>query len=159
MIQRRSLESPDPFDNSLPDSRGQQRIRHLSEARLLLVEGDATARRHTRAVLSALGLQRIIEAEDGLAALAMLQNRHLDVVLAAQESPGLSGVSLAKALKNDARLRHVPVLLMVTTATGALVQQAAEAGVREVLVKPYQPAVMARKLNQVLSLPTAEAPS
>ncbi|QQD16791.1 response regulator [Spongiibacter nanhainus] len=152
-MSRRGLQSPDPFDDALPGEERRRRASCLADARLLLVEGDAAARRNTREVLMALGLHRVIEAEDGLAALTMLQNRHLDVILAAQDSPGLSGLSLTRALRNDSRLSTVPVLLMVSSASAVLVRQAAELGVNSVLVWPYKPSVLEQKLSEALGLP------
>lgn len=152
MTSRRGLQTPDPFDDASPGHERRQRVSSLADARLLLVEGDAAARRNTREVLMSLGVNRVIEADDGLAALTMLQNRHLDVVMVAHDSPGLSGVSLTRALRNDSRLKSIPVLLMVSSANAALVHQAAEVGVTSVLVWPYQPAVLEHKLSDSLGL-------
>ncbi|MEW6277155.1 MAG: response regulator [Candidatus Eremiobacterota bacterium] len=77
---------------------------------LLLAEDDPAQSRLIALHLEALGF-RVIRAADGLEALEMLRDFHPDVVLTDVLMPGLDGLQLCHAIRSDAELASLPVVL------------------------------------------------
>ena len=81
---------------------------------VLLVDDDADMRLYLRSCLrvAALPLSRVIEAADGLDALRLVRSEAVDVVISDVGLPGLDGRRLTRAIRDDASLDHVSVLLI-----------------------------------------------
>jgi CheY-like chemotaxis protein len=96
------------------------------EARtVLLVDDDPDMRLYLRSCLRNLTspIDRVIEAADGLEALRLIRSETVALVISDMGIPGLDGRRLTRAIRDDAAMRHVSVLLISgeapTTATGA----------------------------------------
>lgn len=81
---------------------------------VLLVDDDADMRLYLRSCLRALSppFGRVIEAADGLEALRLIRSETVDVVITDIALPGLDGRRLTRAIRDDAALRHITVLLI-----------------------------------------------
>jgi two-component system phosphate regulon response regulator PhoB len=84
-----------------------------------------------------------LSCPDGESALALLRgDARFDVIVLDKRLPGLSGVEVLKALKADARLRDVPVIVVsasVSPGAGAAGLDAADLH----LAKPFHPRELA----------------
>jgi CheY-like chemotaxis protein len=80
----------------------------------LVVDDDPDMRGYLRSCLRGLGprVERVVEAADGLEALALVRSGVAQLVLADSAMPGLDGQALCRAIKGDPALRHVGVLLI-----------------------------------------------
>ena len=97
----------------------------------------------------------VVTAKDGLDAVEKLQEKVPDVVLLDVEMPRMDGYELATYMKNDARLKLVPII-MITSRTGEKHRQRAlEIGVERYLGKPYQEADLLRNVQETLRLTRA----
>ena len=88
----------------------------------------------------------LIKAEDGLAALAVLNKTLPDIILLDINLPGIDGLELARRFKADERLAPVP---LVATTAQVLVgdrERCLEAGCDDYLPKPLD----IRRLRQVI---------
>jgi CheY-like chemotaxis protein len=65
--------------------------------------------------------------------------------------PGMDGFALATALHLDVRTRHVPVIGLTAHWHSDVSSQAAEMGMRAVLLKPCSPAHLLAELQRVLT--------
>lgn len=81
---------------------------------VLLVDDDPDMRLYLRSCLkgSASPFARVIEAGDGLEALRLVRSGDVDLVICDVGLPGLDGLRLCRAIRKDAALRHVIVLLI-----------------------------------------------
>jgi chemosensory pili system protein ChpA (sensor histidine kinase/response regulator) len=83
--------------------------------------------------------QRLL-ARDGMDAVALLQDHVPDVILLDIEMPRMDGYEVAAHVRNDPRLKDVPII-MVTSRVGEKHRaRAIELGVDDYLGKPYQEA-------------------
>jgi CheY-like chemotaxis protein len=100
---------------------------------VLLVDDDADMRLYLRSCLRGLALpfDHVIEAADGLEALRLVRSGAVDVVISDVGLPGLDGRRLSRAIRDDAALRHVSVLLI--SGDGVLGESTADA----FLMKPF----------------------
>jgi len=116
---------------------------------VMVVDDSITMRKVTTRVLEREQLE-VVTAKDGMDALELLQERVPDVMLLDIEMPRMDGYELAAHMKNDARFRHVPII-MITSRTGEKHRQRAfEIGVERYIGKPYSEADLLRHVNEML---------
>ena len=84
------------------------------ERTVLLVDDDADMRLYLRSCLRSLDrpFDRVIEAADGLDALRLVRSVTVDLVITDVGLPGFDGLRLCRAIRDDAALRHIWVLLI-----------------------------------------------
>ncbi|HLJ39676.1 MAG TPA: Hpt domain-containing protein [Steroidobacteraceae bacterium] len=105
----------------------------------MVVDDSITVRRVTQRLLERNGM-RVITARDGMDAVALLQDNLPDVILLDIEMPRMDGYEVAAHVRNDPRLKDVPII-MVTSRVGEKHRaRAIELGVDDYLGKPYQEA-------------------
>ncbi|HLI18162.1 MAG TPA: Hpt domain-containing protein [Rhodanobacteraceae bacterium] len=116
---------------------------------VMVVDDSITMRKVTTRVLEREQLD-VVTAKDGVDALEKLQERIPDVMLLDIEMPRMDGFELATHMKNDARFRHVPII-MITSRTGEKHRERAfEIGVDRYLGKPYSEADLLRNVAEIL---------
>ena len=89
---------------------------NTSEMKFLVVDDFSTMRRIVRGLLKEMGCNNVDEAEDGAVALNMLRNCNYDFVVSDINMPNMNGFELLKAVKADAGLKHLPVLMVTAEA-------------------------------------------
>jgi two-component system, OmpR family, phosphate regulon response regulator PhoB len=92
---------------------------------------------------------RMVEAADGPAALALARQERPDMVVLDWMMPGLSGIEVATALRQDPTTASIPIML---TAKGQAADQARgqAAGVDAYLIKPFSPLELLETVQAVL---------
>jgi len=104
---------------------------------VMVVDDSITVRKVTTRLLARNDMDAIT-AKDGVDALAKLQEHIPDVMLLDIEMPRMDGFELATHIRNEPRLRDIPII-MITSRTGEKHRQRAmEIGVDRYLGKPYQ---------------------
>jgi chemosensory pili system protein ChpA (sensor histidine kinase/response regulator) len=105
----------------------------------MVVDDSITVRRVTQRLLERNGM-RVLTARDGMDAVTLLQSNVPDVILLDIEMPRMDGYEVAAHVRNDPRLKGVPII-MVTSRVGEKHRaRAIELGVDDYLGKPYQEA-------------------
>lgn len=100
----------------------------LAERTVLVVEDHEFQRRTIRQILSNLGVGSVLEAADGQAALAILDELHDgDVLVCDLDMPGMDGVELLRLVA----LRTGGPSIVIASGLSAEVLQAAETRARE----------------------------
>ncbi|EAR21382.1 Hpt domain-containing protein [Nitrococcus mobilis] len=93
----------------------------------------------------------VITAKDGVDAVAALQDVVPDAMLLDIEMPRMDGYELATHMRNDERLRAVPIIV-ITSRTGDKHRlKATEIGVDRYLGKPYQESELLAALHELLT--------
>jgi chemosensory pili system protein ChpA (sensor histidine kinase/response regulator) len=116
---------------------------------VMVVDDSITMRKVTTRVLERADFE-VLTAKDGLDALEKLQETVPDIMLLDIEMPRMDGYELATYMRNDSRLRKVPII-MITSRTGEKHRQRAfEIGVERYLGKPYQEEDLLRQVQEVL---------
>ncbi len=118
---------------------------------VMVVDDSITMRKVTTRVLERAEFE-VATAKDGLDALEKLQDLTPDLLLLDIEMPRMDGYELAIYMRNDARLREVPII-MITSRTGEKHRQRAlEIGVERYLGKPYQEDDLLRQVHETLEV-------
>ncbi|MGO4550647.1 response regulator [Lysobacter sp. 2RAF19] len=117
---------------------------------VMVVDDSVTMRKVTGRVLERHNFE-VATAKDGVDALEKLDERVPDLMLLDIEMPRMDGYELATAMKADARLRNVPII-MITSRTGEKHRQRAfDIGVERYLGKPYQEHELLRNVFELLA--------
>jgi two-component system chemotaxis response regulator CheY len=64
--------------------------------------------------------------------------------------PNLDGLAMLKEIRADARLTHLPVLMVTAESKKENIIAAAQAGASGYVVKPFTAATLDEKLNKIL---------
>jgi two-component system chemotaxis response regulator CheY len=79
--------------------------------RVLIVEDDPLARQMYRSALTFAGFD-VIEAQDGLAALHILEQQTADIVLLDLNLPRLDGLTVQQEIAAHAHTRDIPIVIV-----------------------------------------------
>ncbi len=117
--------------------------------RFLIVDDFNTMRRIVRNLLKELGFNNVEEAEDGVDALAKLRATDFDFVISDWNMPNMDGLELLQAIRADAALSELPVLMVTAEAKKENIIAAAQAGASGYVVKPFTAATLEEKLAKI----------
>ncbi len=117
--------------------------------KVLVVDDFATMRRILKNILKQIGFTKIIDADDGSTALAMLKKNKVDLIISDWNMPMVSGLELLKAVRSDESIKDMPFLMVTSEAQKDSVVQAIQAGVSNYVVKPFTPDTIKEKLEQI----------
>ena len=110
----------------------------MSGKTILYAEDNEFNRKIVRQALSRT-TYRLIEAEDGEAAVTMAGEALPDLILMDVQLPKLSGLEATRRLRADPRTAAIPVIIVTSFALSGDEQRAIEAGATAYLAKPYSP--------------------
>jgi two-component system chemotaxis response regulator CheY len=119
------------------------------DMKILIVDDFSTMRRIVKNLLRDLGFTNTSEADDGLTALPMLQSGKYDFLVTDWNMPGMQGIDLLKAVRADANLASLPVLMVTAESKKDQIVEAAQAGVNGYVVKPFTAATLKEKIDKI----------
>jgi len=118
--------------------------------RVLIVEDFADSREMYLEFLAAQGFD-VAGAEDGLAALGMIEAGPFDAVVLDIALPKLDGLSLLRRLRADPRFATLPVLTLSASLGVDYQRTAMEAGATTALEKPCLPEELLAAVKKALT--------
>ena len=121
------------------------------DMKFLVVDDYSPMRRIVKNLLHDLGYANVTEADDGKTALPLLQNGSFDFLITDWNMPGMPGLELLKAVRGDARLAKLPVLMLTAEAKREQIIEAAQAGVSGYVIKPFTAATLKEKIDKILA--------
>ena len=104
---------------------------------VMVVDDSLTVRKITGRLLEREGFE-VVTAKDGVDALEQLIERVPDVILSDIEMPRMDGFDLARNIRNDERLKTVPIIMITSRLADKHREYAQKIGVEHYLGKPYQ---------------------
>ena len=120
-----------------------------ANTKFLVVDDFSTMRRIVRNLLKELGFANVQEAEDGVDALNKLRGGDFEFVVSDWNMPNMTGIDLLRAIRSDATLKHLPVLMVTAEAKRENIIEAAQAGASGYIVKPFTAATLDEKLQKI----------
>jgi two-component system chemotaxis response regulator CheY len=122
----------------------------------LIVDDSRAMRLVLRQMLTALGFE-VAEARHGREALTFLQaHADTDVALVDWNMPEMNGLELVEAVRADASLTKLRLMMVTTETEIAHIQRALAAGANEYVMKPFSKDIIEQKLR-LLGVDTAHA--
>ena len=107
-----------------------------TDSKVLLVDDSAMIRKAIKRYLNQLGYDNVIEANDGSAAVAMVETEAPDFMFMDVVMGDMNGDEALKAIR--AKGYDVPVVMLSSVTDQALVNQCEESGVSGFIFKPIQ---------------------
>jgi two-component system, chemotaxis family, chemotaxis protein CheY len=123
----------------------------IEDTKFLVVDDFSTMRRIVRNLLKELGFANVQEAEDGVEALNRLRSESFDFVVSDWNMPNMTGIELLRAMRADANLKHLPLLMVTAEAKKENIIEAAQAGASGYIVKPFTAATLDEKLKKIFA--------
>ena len=113
----------------------------------LVVDDSKAIRMILSRTLRELGFE-VIDAPDGVAALASLQNSGpIDLMMVDWNMPEMDGLELLRKVRADAAYRAVKVIMVTTENEADQMVAALEAGADEYVMKPFTKEILTDKLR------------
>lgn len=116
--------------------------------KLLIADDESGIRSLVRMTLERDSYQ-ILEASDGVEAIALAREYHPEVVLLDVMMPGLSGFDVCRALKDDPTTSAATVVLLTAKAQESDRAEGIAAGADDYFTKPFSPIALLRKIDEV----------
>jgi len=117
--------------------------------KILLVDESRTIRNIQKNVLKQLGYTDVMEAEDGVQALAHFPGNVPDLMLVDWNMPNMDGITLIRKVRETNKT--VPIIMCTTEAEKSRVVEAIKAGVNNYVVKPFTVESLGERINQTLA--------
>jgi chemosensory pili system protein ChpA (sensor histidine kinase/response regulator) len=130
--ERASIQAP----NDSPADPAVTATAAATAATVMVVDDSLTVRKISGRLLARHGYH-VLTAKDGVDALEQLGEIIPDVMLLDIEMPRMDGFDLARNIRADDRLKHIPIIMITSRSADKHRQHAAEIGVNHYMGKPY----------------------
>jgi len=117
--------------------------------KILLVDDSRTIRNIQKNTLKTLGYEDVVEAADGLEALAQLVKEPVDLMLVDWNMPNMDGITMIKKVRETDE--DTPIIMVTTEAEKTRILEAVKAGVNNYVVKPFSMDTLSEKINQTMA--------
>jgi CheY-like chemotaxis protein len=124
--------------------------------RVLVVEDSPTIVSVVKYFLELEGFE-VFVAENGLLGLEMAVREQPDVIVSDVNMPGMGGVEMVKALRDDPRTSQVRILMLTSESSVESETEGLAAGADDYILKPVEPRRLAARVKalRARSRPTA----
>jgi twitching motility two-component system response regulator PilG len=92
---------------------GEKGVADLSGLKIMLIDDSRTIRRSAETMLSKEGCE-VITANDGFEALSLIHKHEPDLIFVDIMMPRLDGYQTCAIIKNNARFKNVPVVMLTS---------------------------------------------
>jgi len=93
----------------------------------------------------------VVRAGDGAEGLERAREVLPDIVVLDVMMPRMTGYEVAKALREDDRTAHIPIIFVTARAQSSDVERGIERGVDDYVTKPFDPLDLIARVNALLT--------
>jgi len=139
---KKLIEPSDKASVTVPKSsapsaqNAQNEIRQRTPFRVLLVDDDIFDLRQERTILQNRLPCEVTTAQSAAEGMRILENQGADLVLVSLDMPFVNGLKFFSLVRNNAKLKNLPVLIMTTTRDFAVITEIERSGASGHLKKP-----------------------
>lgn len=122
----------------------------MGKKRILVVEDEPEFRLALRMRLQANGYE-VMEAEDGMAGLAMARQQKPDLIMLDVMMPKMDGYKVTRLLKFDENYSKIPIIMLTARSQVSDKETGAAAGVDAYLTKPFKTPELLETIRKFLA--------
>jgi len=123
----------------------------IKQPTILCVDDERLALGHYEALLTRQGFN-VICLQSGTEVLKVIERQAIDLVLTDVWMPGVGGLDICAAIKNNKNTRHIPVVLVTATIDREAKVKGLEVGADDFLTKPFDATEMLMRVNNLLKV-------
>ena len=117
--------------------------------RILVVDDFSTMRRIIKNILRQLGLNNVVEADDGTTAWDVLNKDKIEFIISDWNMPQMTGIDLLRKVRASDEFGDLPFLMVTAEAQQENIIEAVQAKVSNYIVKPFTAEVMKQKIDKI----------
>ena len=117
---------------------------------ILIVEDNDLNMKLFHALLETRGYN-VLQARDGMEGLRLARLHHPDLIIMDIQLPGVSGLVVAKSIKEDETLKDIPIIAVTAFALKGDEERMREGGCAAYLAKPISTPVFLKTVAQYLN--------
>lgn len=117
--------------------------------KVLVVDDQLTMRALIRSALQEIGFKDIADAGDGEEGFKSLLQRPAHLVISDFNMPKLDGLGFLRAVRAHDATKKAAFIMLTGRADKDLVQRAMQFGVNNYITKPFSPASLRQKIQEV----------
>lgn len=104
---------------------------------ILIVDDSNAIRQSISFVLEEAGFA-VVPANDGMDAVQKLEGQQFDLVISDVNMPNMDGIALVRHIRQTAKHKFTPVLMLTTESQAGVMQEGKAAGATGWIVKPFE---------------------
>lgn len=130
----------------------------LLRQRILVVDDSGIVRAMLTAMLAKVGYSEVLTANSGASAFRILglddeqPGEQVDLILMDLILPDTDGIAAIRAIKAQARLRNVPILMVTASREAVTLKTAFEVGASDYITKPINEIALLARVGSALRL-------
>lgn len=143
-----------PYDNTSfsddvrSDDEAEQDDEMDDDHDILIVEDNDSFRQFLQGCLEER--YSVIGASNGKEALSMLERHSVKLVISDVMMPKMNGMELCRAIRNDMRFSHIPVILLTAKTADDNMIQGLKEGCNDYITKPFNLDILLLKIEKLL---------
>ncbi|MBO4244699.1 MAG: response regulator [Bacteroidales bacterium] len=137
-------------DGSIYDNTDDDHIADNPEHKttILVVEDNDDMRQYIHSILADNYV--VLEASGGKDALKLLRSRSADLILSDLMMPEMDGIQLAKTVKSDIDISHIPFIMLTAKTARDAQLESFKSGIDDYILKPFDEDMLKAKIEAVI---------
>ncbi|MBA3009236.1 MAG: response regulator [Proteobacteria bacterium] len=121
-----------------------------AELKILLVDDSLSMRRIIVKFLANNGITQVLEAGDGVEALAAIASTRVDLIVSDLNMPRMNGMAFLEQIKANPHTRDIRFIMLTVEAIQKTMNKALSLGVDSYIVKPVTEKIFMEELIRVV---------
>jgi two-component system phosphate regulon response regulator PhoB len=121
----------------------------MNNKQILVVDDEEDILELVRFNLTREGHQ-VFCADSGEKAVEIMKSKSVDLMVLDLMLPGMDGFAVAKWVKNNPLIRHVPIIMLTAKGSESDVVAGLELGAEDYVTKPFSPRILVARIHKVL---------
>jgi two-component system, chemotaxis family, chemotaxis protein CheY len=122
--------------------------------KIMVVDDQPSMRALARQALNALGFRQVRDCGSAADALTALREAPAHVILSDYNMPEMDGLQFLAAIRGDPQLQKLIFIMLTGAADQGIVQQALALKANNFIAKPFTPATLKERIEQVIGAVT-----
>jgi diguanylate cyclase (GGDEF)-like protein/PAS domain S-box-containing protein len=144
----------EPVVRSAYDPVAEDDTGYLRSARVMMVDDEPTTLDVLRSFLQEAGYRNLMATSEPRRALELMAGERPDVLLLDLMMPEVSGFDIIKAMRSNAGLKHIPIIVLTSYSGAEMKIKALELGATDFLAKPVESSELTLRLKNTLAAKT-----